>query len=557
MVAGESRLSVTRVPMRIVFLTDIHDAFQPLETVLRSTSADLYVLAGDLIYRIFPRYQVAWRFIELQELLAGHRAGPDPRESLRDVAERICRQGEAGLAAQAREYLRLCDRAEAAMHRAYDRLERVLAGHPGLRIQVLPGNYDMDLQRTALKDRDLHLRCLEVEGWRIAGYGGADVYTPGIPDHLRVPFREERRGGEVLSEARAFFRSVRPHILVLHTPPYGHLDQLPGHGHVGSLSIRDYLDDASVALVLSGHLHESWGAEWAHGTCYLNPSNFGRVMTVSRARPGGYFLDLILEEGRFQVATLRQAERGRIHDVVDFRPGDRGLERLVLDEARYARMGGKAPKAAHIRPIRQFQRLKSFFLGYETPESKVLVKELRGVYRRIRKEGMNVAFDLLGSLNLGMAQGGSDLDLVVYLKGEECVPDELDACAVPRPLAAVFQELKERHLDVEVCDSLDLDRVERAIRVEDREDGQLQRFIFYRAVCRPVNLRLIKAVENQFLRKERFRREMEMRLREYLRILVSSVRHVRSFDKYLARLRAAGVRIPKEVEATIRRYLRG
>jgi Icc-related predicted phosphoesterase len=543
--------------MRIVFLTDIHDAFRPLETVLWGTSADLYVLAGDLIYRIFPRYQTAWRFIELQEFLAGHRAGPRGTETLQDVAERLCRESQGSSAHQAEEYLRLCARAEAAMHGAYEKMEEILARHPGLRIRVLPGNYDMDLRATVLRDRDLHLRCLEVEGWRIAGYGGADVYTPGIPDHLQVRFREERRGVEMRSQAREFFRSVRPHILVLHHPPYGHLDRLPGHGHVGSLGIRDYLDEARVALVLSGHLHEAWGAEWAHGTCYLNPSNFGRVMTVSRARPGGYFLDLILEAGRFQVATLRQVERGRIHDVADFRLSDGRLETLVLDEARHARMGGKSPRAAHMRPIRQFQRIKSFFLGYETPESKALVQELRGIYRRLRKDGMSVAFDLLGSLNFGMARVGSDLDLVVYLKGHECVPDELDACAVPRPLAAVFQELKGHRLEVEVCDSLDLDRVERAIREEACEDGQLQRFIFYRAVCRPVNLRLIKSVENQLLRKERFRREMEMRLREYLRILVSSVRHVRSFDKYLARLREAGVRVPAEVEMGIRKYLRG
>ena len=44
-------------------------------------------------------------------------------------------------------------------------------------------------------------------------------------------------------------------------------------------------------------------------------------------------------------------------------------------------------------------------------------------------------------------------------------------------------------------------------------DGQLQRFIFYRTVCRPVNLRFIKEAENLFLNKEHFRKEAEQGLR--------------------------------------------
>jgi hypothetical protein len=88
------------------------------------------------------------------------------------------------------------------------------------------------------------------------------------------------------------------------------------------------------------------------------------------------------------------------------------------------------------------------------------------------------------------------------------------------------------------------------------DDGHLQRFVFYRAVCRPVNLRLIKSVESRLMSKEAFRVEMENKLREYLRILVSSVRHIRSFEKYISRLREQGTNIPPDVEDGIRKYLR-
>ncbi|MDY6843409.1 MAG: metallophosphoesterase [Thermodesulfobacteriota bacterium] len=542
--------------MRIIYITDIHDTFVPLKTVFDNTTADVYLLAGDLLYRTFPRYETAWRYIELQEILSGYRARQDSEESLWDVTQRLClEQKDSHLAFQAKEYMSLSDRAEKYMRSSYKRLETILSRYPEKRILVLPGNYDMDLCHTILKDRNIHLQCVEVDGVRIAGYGGAKVRTPGTPDHLQVPFRENVQAGKFWSEAQEFFGTVDPDILVTHHPPYGHLDRLPGRGHIGSVGIRNYIDTSRVSVVFSGHLHADFGGEAANGTFYFNPSHFGRVVDVTQVHPGGYFLDLILVDGGFQVATLRQVERKRIYDVVDYSPKQEGLETLILDKERYVRMGGRVPKTHHIKPIRHLKRIKSFFLGYETPESQKLVSELRGIYRRLKKDGMNVAFDLLGSLNFGMAKKGSDIDLVVYLKGQECLPDELDTCTIPRPVSAVFQELKERNLDVEVTDSIDLDRVSKAIQEEDQDDGHLQRFIFYRSVCRPVNLRLIKQVEDQLLFNETFRMEVESKLRESLRIIVSSVSHVRSFDKYVSRLQEAGITIPRDVRKAIQEYL--
>jgi hypothetical protein len=42
-----------------------------------------------------------------------------------------------------------------------------------------------------------------------------------------------------------------------------------------------------------------------------------------------------------------------------------------------------------------------------------------------------------------------------------------------------------------------------------------------------------------------------------LDILVSSVRHISSFEKYRARLRERGIKITPDVEEAIRNYLRG
>jgi hypothetical protein len=57
-------------------------------------------------------------------------------------------------------------------------------------------------------------------------------------------------------------------------------------------------------------------------------------------------------------------------------------------------------------------------------------------------------------------------------------------------------------LSVEVCDSVDLDRVKNSIENGNMLDAHLQMFVFYRSGCRPINLKLVKGVENLLLSKQ-------------------------------------------------------
>ena len=540
--------------MRVIFIADVHHAFAQVERLLEETDADLTLVTGDLVSRAFFRYATAWRFMELQQAMAGFRTRENLEGTLVLAAQRILKSGKGHPQfSQAEEYITLSRKAEAYLKKSYDRLEQICASYSHKKVYVLPGNYDMNLRETSLGRRDIHLRCIKSGGLRVAGLGGADVMTPGMPDHLQIPYVKEKKDAAFLG----FLRESRPHMLVLHQPPYGYHDVLPGRGHSGSHLARDFVDESDVRVVLSGHHHEQWGASFSNGTWFLNPSSFGRTVEVSGVRPGGFFFDIAIENKRVAAATLRRFEKKGIFDIVDYHSSDNKLKKLILDEERYVMLGGKAKKTQHIEPIRQFQRIKSFFLNYETPESVSLIRELRSIYRKIHEEGMEVAFDLLGSISFGIAHESSDMDVVVYMRSRDCVLDSEDTCGVPRPLAAVFDELKERHLEVEVCDSLDLDRVMQAIEEEDAENGQLQRFIFYRLVCRPINLRVVKRVENLLLEKDRFRRKVEEGLEEYIQVLVSSVRHVQSFEKYKARLRERGIEIPPDIEEAIRNYLRG
>jgi len=541
--------------MRIIYATDIHHALRQLEELFKRTDPDLYIIAGDLAYRAFYRYKTAWRLIELEQILK--RYGKDGQSLLETACEICVTKNEGSHYERALEYLDLARKAEDFLKKTYLKIERIIEHTSKAPVYVLPGNYDMDLNETPLSGRNLHLDFIDFKGLRIAGYGGAKVHTPGIPEHLQVPFIENKGPEGVISEAFDFFTGCRPQILVTHEPPYGHLDFLKGYGNAGSEGIRRYIDEKKTVAVLSGHYHEQWGAVNAGGTVIFNPSNFGRTLELTRTRRGGNFLQLELKGGHIEEAQLRRLEKEDIYPVVHYEPSGSGFRSIILDEKRYAAMGGKIRKTIHIRPIRQLRKVKSFFLQYETEQTIQLIDKLESIIEELRGEGMEIAFDLLGSLNFGMAGKGSDIDLVLYLRGRDCVLDREDTCALPRPVEAVFKGLNKRDIEIDVCDSLDLDRIGRAIIEENKEDGQLQRFIFYRTVCRPVNLKTIKAVENLFLGKENFRRKVEVSLKEHIEILVSSVRHVRSFDKYSTRLREMGVKVSPDVEEAIKNYLRG
>lgn len=544
--------------MRIIYLTDIHDAFKNLERLLSETRADIYLIGGDLIYSVFPSHAKAWKFIALQEYFQKIRKMQDREGDLYTIAAEMLSsnaRADDEQIRQAENYVKLSDEARKRLLDKYDALAETFSGFSEKRIVVIPGNYDMDLDLTPLKDRNLHLRSMEFRDMKISGYGGAAVSTPGVPDHLCVRFREGQRAGTFFSEPYEFFKKEKPDICLLHHPPYGFLDTLQGQGSVGSVGIRNFIDEEAPKVVLSGHVHEAWGCRYRQGTFFLNPSNFGKYVEIHQIKEGGYFFDLILESGEFHVATLRKLDARQTLDLADYVLRDGELRKLALDEHQINRLTGQAPRQNHIRSVSRFRRVKQFFLNYETEESRRMIRELRGIYRDIGNRGMHVAFDLLGSLNFGIADRGSDIDLIVYLRGEECLTDPNDACSIPQPLQAVFEALRAGHMEIEVCDSLDLDRVEKAIRNEDSNDTQLQRFAFYRSICRPVNLRLIKEVESLLLDKPALRKKLAAMVREYIRIMISSFRHIYSFKKYQTRLIEKGIRMPKEISDLLGKYL--
>ena len=53
--------------MKIIFASDIHEAYTNLSRLFRDTDADLYIIAADLIYCAFSSWEKAARFTEMQQ----------------------------------------------------------------------------------------------------------------------------------------------------------------------------------------------------------------------------------------------------------------------------------------------------------------------------------------------------------------------------------------------------------------------------------------------------------------------------------------------------------
>jgi Icc-related predicted phosphoesterase len=70
-------------------------------------------------------------------------------------------------------------------------------------------------------------------------------------------------------------------ILVVHSPPAGHVDASSTGDHLGSTAILEAIERTEPRLAVCGHIHESWGAR----------SEVGPT-TIANLGPDGTWFDL-------------------------------------------------------------------------------------------------------------------------------------------------------------------------------------------------------------------------------------------------------------------------
>jgi len=153
------------------------------------------------------------------------------------------------------------------------------------RIFAVPGNCDYPEVEMYLTDEGVNLdrKAIVIERTAFVGIGGS------LPCLGKTP--NEYNEGELKSFLEGAISNLdldTSIILVAHQPPFNTVTDLAFNGqHVGSRSIRFFIEKFHPMICFSGHIHEARGIDSIAGTKVVNPGPF---------REGGYAYARISEK---------------------------------------------------------------------------------------------------------------------------------------------------------------------------------------------------------------------------------------------------------------------
>lgn len=152
-------------------------------------------------------------------------------------------------------------------------------------VLAIPGNCDrtgVEAYLTA-EGINLHGRHEVREGIAIVGVGKS---LPGPFNTPNTASEEEFK--RLLEEALEGVPAGMPTVLVAHQPPRDtKLDRVLFVKHVGSRSLREFVEKEQPLLCLSGHIHEAQGTDRIGATRLVNPGPTPRYAYVEITAQGG------------------------------------------------------------------------------------------------------------------------------------------------------------------------------------------------------------------------------------------------------------------------------
>ncbi|MCX7817093.1 MAG: metallophosphoesterase [Syntrophales bacterium] len=531
--------------MEIVYLSDIHDDFDSVRNLLNCSDADLYIVSGDLLDRPFFTEEATIRYRQCEQLTykLRQRLGLRNirRENLKEILiDRKDISDKDWKIIQTLEELTI--RGRRAAHQKYKVLESVLRMKKENLVLCLPGNHDMDLQYTSLHTRDLHRHWYQVGHFRIAGYGGADTYTPGIPSQYIVKYR----GDQGKSEMLRFFNEIKPDIVVTHKPPFGILDFRTFGGESGSLELLRFCEENSVLLCLSGHIHEHWGFEEHRGTVFLNPSNFGTIVSGGKLLEGGVFFKITVDEHGLSNITLAKLENKNTVDMVNLRKEGSCWQRKVLNREHFGEFLRRipiSPKESSVPTIRQrlIKNMNHFFKNSQENDN-LLLPLLSKVSNLEHHFDVSIGVEFLGEVR-PFAKSG----VVFYFSGSKD-PSEIKK--------KIYEETSIIR-DVYLVDVIDLNEVKNAIQKRDYEDHSLLLFAAYHTFGTTIKKGQVEQIEDHLERDGMFKGEIEGSGNAYLEIFINSLETSESLKDFYSKMESLGITVPESFQKIIAGYYNG
>lgn len=134
-------------------------------------------------------------------------------------------------------------------------------------ILSVPGNCDPKETPEVLEELgvSLHKKCVKIGEITFIGLGGSNVTPFNTPlEYTETEIQEELNSLSSLTE--------NDFILVTHVPPFGtQADLLPNGTHVGSKSVKKFIEKMQPLLNLCGHVHEARSVSQVGRTIIVNP----------------------------------------------------------------------------------------------------------------------------------------------------------------------------------------------------------------------------------------------------------------------------------------------
>ena len=145
-------------------------------------------------------------------------------------------------------------------------------------ILAVPGNVDTKniIEIFEKEDISIHGKGKIIGDFGFYGYGGAKT-----PFETNIePSDEELKNG--LGNAWGVVEKTKYKIQVTHNPPFGtRMDMVQSGAHVGSETIKEFIELHEPVLAISAHIHEARGTDHLKKTFLINSGRF----------PEGYFMD--------------------------------------------------------------------------------------------------------------------------------------------------------------------------------------------------------------------------------------------------------------------------
>jgi Icc-related predicted phosphoesterase len=160
----------------------------------------------------------------------------------------------------------------------------------GLPTLAVPGNCDPKSILEILDKRgvNLHSKVKRIDEVTFVGLGGSNL-TP-----FSTPF--ELTEAEIKEELDHLVDGLDENfILVTHAPPYDtRVDRTHDGMHVGSKSIREFIEERQPSAAICGHIHESRNTDKLGRTLIVNPGSIGK----------GYAAEIVAARNRADAKLL-------------------------------------------------------------------------------------------------------------------------------------------------------------------------------------------------------------------------------------------------------------